>query len=245
MTKKPRKPRDLRAFSLLELSISIAIISIILGGAAVVLTKKIEDSQATENAERMDEIATAIISFQERTGYLPCPASLTVVPGNASFGREVNSGDCTYTSAPAGTSRIETSGGSGVYMVRGALPVYDLQLPATYAEDVYGNRYTYSVMQLLAESATYSAGAGAIVVKNRQGNNIITDGAFIVVSHGKEGEGAYRAKTGAQKAACGSTTLDSDNCDADVTFVEGILNDQVTGASYYSDTIRWRSKTSL
>lgn len=244
--KLPRWQRIWRGFTLLELSISIAVIGIMLGSTAVVLSDKIDGSQVEESKERIDEITEALIAYKVRNGNLPCPASLTTVPGNAAFGREVNSGDCTYTSAPAGTSRIETTGGSGIFMLRGAVPVYDLLLPPSYAADMYGNLYTYSVMQPLTEEGTFDDGAAAIVVKNAGGTDIITDGAFVVVSHGKEGEGAYRLLSGAQTVACGATNLDIENCDADVTFIDTLpSDDQAQGANYFSDLVRWKSKPSL
>lgn len=235
--------RRIHAFSLLELAISIGIISILMGSTLVVLSKKEGDSQQEVSEDHLDAIQTALVRYKIRKGHLPCPASLTELPTVATFGREVNAGDCTYTVAPAGTSRLETAASSGVWMLTGAVPIYGLNLPDDYMQNEFGDRYTYSVMQTLTESGTFEAGVGAIAIKDSAGNDLITDGAFVVISHGADGKGAYRFESAALKAACGaSTNLDVENCDADVAFRKAPMSTTGDAANYFDDLVRWRSK---
>ncbi len=245
MPRRLPRLRRIHAFTLLELSVSIAIIGIMMGSTMVVMGNVTHENQVEVDTDRINAIVNSLIHFKERQGYLPCPAALSVTQGTAGFGKEANSGDCTYTSAPAGTSRIETVASSGIWMLKGAVPVRDLGLRDDFMRDEHGNRYTYAVMQSLTEAGTFDAGAGGIIVKDSAANSIITDGAFVVVSHGKEGEGAYSFMAGTARTACGATNLDIENCDADVTFIDTALNDTTQGATYFSDLIRWKSKQSI
>lgn len=235
-----------RAFSLLELSISLGVIAIMMSGALVLLSDVALKRAAVEADANLQEIADALVAYKDRNGYLPCPASHTVVYGSANYGRQVNGGACDYAVAPAGTTRVETEADSNVWILSGAVPVRDLLLRDAYLHDSFGNRITYSVPQSLTSPSTFDAGDGAITVLNRAGNVIVSDGAFTLVSHGKDGKGAYRESSGALKAACGATAnLDVENCDADATFRDAPLNEGEVVASYFDDTIVWKSKVDI
>lgn len=233
------------AFTLLELSVSIAIIALIMSGSLVLISNIVSKHQGTDAQIKLDKIVIALENYYQRNGHLPCPASRTDAPNTANFGKQVNSGDCTYTVAPAGTARIETVASSGLWMLVGVVPTRDLLLRDDSMNDGYGNRFTYAVAQPLADSATFDAGTGTITIKDSAGNNIITDGAYVMLSHGKTGEGAYRFNSGSQTLACGATNLDIENCDADTTFMDATFNNGTVAASFFDDYIRWKSKQSL
>lgn len=228
-----------QAFTLLEISVVIVIISLLVGFILVFVSDMVNKRRLIDTKLRIDTIVKALENYREMNEHFPCPASRTVAQSNASFGMEVNSGTCTYTSAPAGTVRVETSGGSGVWVLIGTIPTKDLMLDNNLMLDGYGNRFSYIVMQGLTEDFS---GEGALNVKDGGANDIITNGAFAVVSHGKDGKGAYLFSTGAATAACDASNLDKENCDDDYTLVDAPYNDGSTAASFFDDVIRWRSK---
>jgi prepilin-type N-terminal cleavage/methylation domain-containing protein len=237
-----RKTARKHAFTLLEMAIVVGIITIISGSIIVFARDMISKRQAIDTESKMNEIVEALEHYYQLNGHFPCPASLTAAKTATTIGQMVNSGDCTYTSAPTGTLRVETAASSGVWVLMGALPTHALSMTNEMMQDGYGNRFSYIVMQTLTEASTFAAGAGALTIKDGPTNNIITDGAFVVFSHGSDGTGSYLHDKGTLKTACGAANLDTENCDWDVTFVDAPYNNGSVAANYFDDFIRWKSK---
>lgn len=224
----------------------MAIIGLMMSGVMVTMSNIVQTQAEAAAATDMREIADALRAYRIRTGHLPCPASYSTVYGSAEYGRQVNAGDCTYTVAPAGTTRVETSTGSGIWVLTGTVPIRDLLMRDTFLKDQYGDRITYSVAQLLTASGTYDDNDGVITIKDSGGNDAITEGAYVLISHGKDGKGAYREGTGSLKVACGATAnVDVENCNGDTVFIDAMFNDGQVVASYYDDTLIWKTKWDL
>lgn len=228
----------------MELTVVIGMVGIILGAIFVFVKDMIAKRRAIDTELRIEAVIEALEHYQDLNGHFPCPASRSDVVGAAAFGKEANSGDCTYTAAPSGTLRVETAVSSGIWVLIGVLPVKDLGLSSDMIRDGYNNRFSYAVMQSAAEMSTFNAGVGGLIIKDGGGNNIITDGAYVVISHGYDEIGAYDFPNGTLKSACGATNLDIENCDWDVTFVDAPYNNGSVAANYFDDFIRWSSKAS-
>ena len=168
----PTRLKMVRAFTLLELSVSLAIIGLMMSGVMVMMSNVVKTQAEAAAATDIREIADALRAYRIRNGHLPCPASYTTVYGSAEYGRQVNAGDCTYTVAPAGTTRVETAVGSGIWVLTGAVPVRDLLMRDTFLKNQYGDRITYSVAQLLTDSGTYDDNPGVITIKDSGGRGI-------------------------------------------------------------------------
>lgn len=243
----PHEPQRTRSgFTLLELSVSIGIIALMLSGTLTIMSDFAVKQESIRTKDDLQVISDALVAYKDRNGRLPCPASQTVVYGSASYGRQVNAGDCSYTTAPTGTTRTETAASSGKWVLSGAVPVRDLLLRDSFMKDKFGNRYTYVVPQELANASTFSSGEAVINVKRSTGDDVALDGAFALISHGQDGKGAYREGSGALKQACGaSTNLDVANCTPGATIMDAPFNDGQVEASYFDDTVVWKSKVDI
>jgi prepilin-type N-terminal cleavage/methylation domain-containing protein len=68
-------------FSLVELAVAVAIIALLLAGALIPLSAQIEVRTVADSRRSMESIREAIIGFAQANGRLPCPAEGTVPAG--------------------------------------------------------------------------------------------------------------------------------------------------------------------
>ncbi|MBU6140914.1 MAG: type II secretion system GspH family protein [Proteobacteria bacterium] len=131
----------LKAYSLIELSIVLVIISVLVAGAMTVSLESLKsDRQLITKEERMGKVYKMLINYLKINSALPCPASLTKIKSvDSSYGDVV---DCTSASNN---------------YIRGAVPTKALGLPAEYAEDGFGSKIIYFVDRRFTIAAVLSA----------------------------------------------------------------------------------------
>src|SRR5690606_6228451 len=112
-------------YSLIELSLVIAILGVILASGMNVVGRKQSADRLRTTQERMERIVDAIQEFADINRFIPCPASPSAVAGGATYG--VSS---TYTSPNCATSN-------------GSVPVRALNLSDDYMYDGWDRRFTY------------------------------------------------------------------------------------------------------
>ncbi len=144
-------------FSLIELSIIIAVFSVMMTGVLTQYTADSEKKSVGDTFNRMVTVDAALKYYLANKGHLPCPASLTKKKEDVSepanlFGRQT---DCSATK-PAGTYDKRVVDGTdsinnGDIRI-GMIPVRTLGLSDAYAFDNWGRRYTYVVPKKLAIS---------------------------------------------------------------------------------------------
>lgn len=234
-------------FSLIEMSIVLAVLGLITGGMLSISASRKENTNVIGLDKQFDAIDEAIEGYISRYGYLPCPASYTAVENTTSFGRTT---DCS-AAAPSGT--FETLTGTDTLRI-GALPVRSLMLPDKYGYDKWGTRLTYVVIKELAKSTatldgyTTSRTDGIIKVTDYAGNQVTEANtkainAYIIISHSKDKRGGYSGNGQVMKTC--SSTKDTENCDNDNTFIDSEVNESETSADFYYDFVRWKSLPSL
>ncbi len=136
-------------FSILELTIVLAIIAIIAGAGMSMATNSIKIADRIGTQEKLNTIKLALDSFAKTYGYLPCPFDRSLVPSGAAFGVENRSG--------ASCGVLISSN-----VAIGGVPVRTLGLPDSYASDAWGNKLTYGVsVGLVGDPARYPANGGA------------------------------------------------------------------------------------
>lgn len=237
--------RTLRsAFSLVELSIVLAILGVVAAAGLSVGTTIVEQQANIASNAKLEEIDKALRDYFMIYERLPCPADPTLAPGAANFGQPVNSNSCNVAGALNNT--VETNN------VRiGALPIRALGLRDREIADEFGNRYTYAVTrQHTVDKATFEASAGAIRIFDGGGGSIASDGSYIVISHGSDGKGARRYQTGtAIPVGCGAdgatAPRDVDNCDNDRDFRDARFNNGAIAENFFDDFVRWMPKFRL
>ena len=191
-----------KGFSLIELAVALAIIALLIAGALIPLSTQMDVRNSADTQRSMESIREAIIGFAQANGRLPCPALGTTPTGVAGAGTEQLSGS--------------TCAGSVGSVFFGVVPWATLGVPET---DSWGRRFSYWVSPVFADtlmSTVSSAGQspactptplptqssfalcsqGVITVNTR---NESTHAATalglalpaVIVSHGKNGFGAY------------------------------------------------------
>ena len=225
-------------YSLFELVILLLIIGLI-GGLSLSAGKIVLDvSEANDTKERLDTIRAALLLFQKTHERYPCPALPADSSVSATYGVEV-AGGCAGT-CPAGL----TCGKSAVI---GAVPFKTLRVNEEVAYDSGDNKIAYVIDKAHTHSSVYSTGSIPIIDINGNGitsSSVMGAAIFILISHGKDGKGAYD-KSGTMLTACGATGADIENCNGDDIFVHSRLNRGDIAANYYDDFIVWQTQENV
>ncbi|MBN8544145.1 MAG: tail fiber domain-containing protein [Alphaproteobacteria bacterium] len=234
------------AFSLVELSIVLAILGVMTAGGLSIGTTVVEQQANVASNTQLDSINQALQDYFKTQRRLPCPANRTLALGAAGFGNEA--GVCNAGAALAGTVSI-----GGVRI--GALPVRALGLRDRSIADEFGNRYIYAVTERHTNDVDFVSTApvyqGMITLLDGGGNTIAAGGtnsgvSYVIVSTGSDGKGGLRYQTAGAPVACGaSTNLDVQNCNDDATFRDARFNNGSVAASFFDDFVRWMPKFRL
>lgn len=220
-------------FTLVEMAIVLMIIGLLLGGLIPTLSAQKESQRINETRKQLDEINDALSGFALINGRLPCPANGTTASGNESTTGSGVSLTCTLT--------------------QGILPWATLGVNET---DGWGRRFTYRVSQgVTSNFADGADGTGAScniatgvsfqlcsvanlnVLSTSGGSNVAANVPAVVVSHGKNGLGAYPVGGGA--AISGATGDEGENADDDNIFVSK------DSSPSYDDIVIWLSPNIL
>ncbi len=231
-----------QGFSLLELAVVITILSLVIAGGLTLTTADIERKKAHNSFDELARIDAALREYVLRNNRLPCPARLDRPRTDAEYGREAT--DCADSTPPSGLTRVEYPSASGKYVRIGGVPFYDLRISDKYEADDWGNRYLYAVSESFITSVTETS-TGNITVNDDGGNTISDEIAWVVLSHGPTGKGAYRAKTATIATACNTGDKDGENCDNDGIFTDAQYNDGDVSANFFDDIMRWKTRVNL
>jgi len=209
---RPTMKRYNVGFTLIEMAIVLMIVGLLLGGLLVPLSMQIEQRNITDTQKTLSEIKEAIIGYAIVNGRLPCPAK-----SNRPTGSDPLAGvaDCTLT--------------------RGVLPWATLGVNET---DAWGRRFSYTASNPFIVSTFTLATAGTLTVKSASGgSDIATSIPAIIVSHGKNGLGAY-APSGSQI----STSSDPDEVENSNTGTVFVSHETTTT---FDDLVQWISPNIL
>jgi prepilin-type N-terminal cleavage/methylation domain-containing protein len=199
-----------RGFTLAELAIVLVIVALLVGSLLVPLSTQIDSRNLADTRRALAEIRETILGYAVVNGRLPCPALANVASGAAGAGLE------------------GTRDASGCTNIAGVVPWATLGVAET---DAWGRRYSYRVTRAftkkavpppdisecpvplppLPQSAAFalcSPGDMSVLV-TVGGAKIATAVPAVVVSHGKNGKGAYTV-LGTQTAS-GADADEQDN----------------------------------
>jgi prepilin-type N-terminal cleavage/methylation domain-containing protein len=234
---KISRPKIKLAFSLIELSIVILIISIIAGGALTISKSSINSSKKIITKERMDEVYKALASFVAINRRLPCPALLSVAKTTSTYGDEdTTAGTCDNLTVATSTN-----------LVYGMVPIKALGLEPDMAEDGWGTKFSYVVDKRFTKASVDTSSTDgfeitqAIVpeegsaisptlidVQGPSGTSLLDDinALFVLISHGANKYGGWNATNTTQNGDSLATTDEQSNTgsasggsDFDKTFI--------------------------
>lgn len=218
MNQKPAKINQ-KAFSLIELSIVILIISVFMASFINLLGSINSTDKYAETKAKMERVADAIIKYRNKNGVLPVPARIDLLPDDQMYGYFIENSDQQNSYAP--DNMQEYLNGKMLY---GMVPFVNLGLNEEDAYDAWGNRISFiaDAYRLGGSKATRSSfkifdkSNEAIVkrmptkteVEAGQSSKTCGDGtdsvtsynqiiypcaAFVLISHGINGMGAFNA----------------------------------------------------
>ena len=228
-------PERASGFTLLELAVVMFILALLFSSLLVPLGTQVDQSNISATQKSLDDVKEALIGFALANGRLPCPADPTIATGLPT----------------AGVERATCTGAN----VNGVLPWTTLGVNET---DAWGRRYTYRVTDFFADAISPPtlgpscpppppAPAQSSFALCSQGNITVTDGSSniatnipaVVVSHGKDGYGAYTT-SGTQLPTTGAGPDELENTNANATFVSRPFTDNpaATGGAF-DDIVVW------
>lgn len=201
-------------FTLVEMAMVLLIITVLLAGLVPTISSQMEQQRTNETRKQMSEIKEALIGFALRNGRLPCAARAATPSGQP------------YSGLYAGNEYPDCNNASQADKAYGVVPWITL---GTSETDGWGNRFTYRVSSDFADAiagATYggctpspvpaqasfglcSAGYPDIYSNASKTETVANDVPVLIISHGKNGAGAY-TRQGTQRPV-GSNTDELEN----------------------------------
>jgi prepilin-type N-terminal cleavage/methylation domain-containing protein len=99
-----------KGFTLVELAVALAIIALLIAGALIPLSTQMDVRNAADTQRTMESIRDAIIGFAQANGRLPCPAAGTVPRGGTdAAGRPAGAEQLTPTTLPPPSTAVCTN----------------------------------------------------------------------------------------------------------------------------------------
>lgn len=226
-------------FSLIELSIVMAISGVLLAGFLQFYSATQQKKQYDTTKQRLSGIRTALTLYVITHGNLPCPAS----PSG-----DYSADQCANGSDPMpGVKRYNidpraylpsADGRDDVWT--GILPMKELRFDSEQIQDGWGNEFTYAVSRRLTFRNSMKGNPlplGIISVVDENGNSLLdkpNTSRYVIVSHGSTGAGAWIP--GGGRKPCAENTLDGKNCLGLNVFVVAPVSKQ-PGKNFYDDIV--------
>ncbi|MFT6332574.1 MAG: prepilin-type N-terminal cleavage/methylation domain-containing protein [Lentimonas sp.] len=130
------KKKQKKAFSLIELSVVILIISILVNGGLGISKTAINNHKTKVTNQRMDEVYSALGNFVLTNRSLPHPSPLALAVGTSEYGVS------DAVNAPNLCNAFTPVSGDVIY---GMVPAATLGLSPEYGEDGFGTKFSYVV----------------------------------------------------------------------------------------------------
>ena len=230
-------------FTILELSVVLAVVSLIVGSALAIGATRIQAAKIQDTETKMKAIVDMIDSFVQTYGFIPCPANPQALLTASDFGDGSvdGSGNCTAANlGGTGTTRI------------GVVPTRTLGLAPSVMMDGWNRRITYAMDTRFNTGAKYapSTPPGTPVtlptppyLTINMNNTLVTNQAVVVlVSYGADGHGAWKAKGGAATVVADPVPTDADELEnannANSTFVQKFRTETFDDIVYYR--VQWQ-----
>ena len=137
--------KNIKAFSLIELSIVVLILSIVASASLNLYGRKNTSDKYNETIKRMDDVLDSVAIFYKNNYIqkLPCHAAVLNDRNNSVWGF----GGQYYEYDNCTTRTQSTHVASNV--IAGQVPTGSLSLPAHYASDAWGSKLAYIIEEII------------------------------------------------------------------------------------------------
>lgn len=218
------------AFTLLEMAVVVAIIAVLITVSLSAYQTQLESVEIKNTEDKLNTIKNALDTYFKTNNRYPCPAAGNIAPGAANHG--VEAATCNPSPCPAGMV-------CGTRSVRGAVPFVTLGLSEQFAQDPWLFSISYAIDNLFTKANGNCESGGALRIFDYAGNTINTKAVYALISHGKDGAGAYVTQTGTL-LTCNTGNRDGENCDTNDTFKTSTVKTKAQVASdNFDDVVVW------
>lgn len=236
-------------FTLIELSISTAIIGLLAAGALSLFSAQYQQSRINSTKDKIKATQVALQTFISANGRLPCPAIPSMAPVAAGYGIEIMPSAIAGNACPGATA----IGGARGYA--GTLPWRSLGLSDDAGADAWQNLFHYQVSEsainnngVLTDFSTIQAMFGTMAVYSAvplAGQlNLNNPAAVVILSRGLNGLSAYN-KSGTAPAVDrrAASPMEMENANDDNNFILGQYSDD--SAIAFDDLVWFLSPAEL
>ena len=201
-------------FTLLEMSLTLGIIALVAGVGLSFASSAIEEERKELTEKRMTYVMLKIQQYADEKNQLPCPATGNIAANNIDFGIGIGTG-------AAGVCTEQNTDVVG-NILSGMVPFATLGIHPIYALDGWNRKFTYVVDEDLTFPGTDGVNGYLDVTNPTNGDIQIQDesnvsvtgsenAAIVLISHGKNGHGAWPAKGTTRINATNEGTHEIDN----------------------------------
>jgi prepilin-type N-terminal cleavage/methylation domain-containing protein len=231
-------------FTLVELAVAMVIIGLLLAAAMIPLTTQVELRNAADTRHTLDQIKDAVIGFAQVNGRLPCPANGAIAAGASNAGVEavsaVAGNPCTasFGVIPWSTLGVQESDAWGRRFSYRVSPAFaDTNAALTWATSTTTSPVSLALQSPnCIPSPTPSTPAsfalctlGDLAVLNptdtiKAPTTAVSTGVpAIIISHGKNGYGAYQSNGIQIAGTSGSHEAANNSGGADSSTLAGLI----------------------
>ncbi|MFZ9181488.1 MAG: type II secretion system protein [Rickettsiales bacterium] len=197
------------AYTLLELSIVIAIMAVMMTGAIGISVSTFNNTKKIATEMKLRQLYNAVGKFLLINKRMPCPARLNLTINDNGYGEEVGNG-----SGCSGFTGVYQGANSNHFY--GMIPMKSLGLPLEFSRDEYGSKISYIIDDRFTRSfqdvpnfsnpsfGTVGNYGVAFNIKEKPPSSGKLDSAgaiMIIMSHGKNKFGAFNDNSTTQNTA--------------------------------------------
>jgi prepilin-type N-terminal cleavage/methylation domain-containing protein len=181
-----------KGFTLAEVAVVVVIVALLLAGLMIPLGTQIELKNTAETQRSMDQIKEAMIGFALANGRLPCPADGSIAAGAANAGAEQCANAFGVVPwAALGVAETDAWGRRFSYWVS---PIFTDAVGTTFNTAGQSPTCTPTPTPVQSSFALCSLGNMTVNTRNDGTHATVAIGPtvpVVIVSHGKNGYGAY------------------------------------------------------
>lgn len=231
------KQSRIRGYTLIELSIVVAILGIILGTGLAFYNRYLEANKHEVTDERLAEIEQALYDFYIINGHFPCPADGSLAPGNANYGIDHETAGGDYANGECDDDSSDLPNHTGT------VPTRTLNLPDEYMLDGWGRRFTYRIATGMGSQADFESDApvypGNLTIQNLDGNQLTANAVYVVISHGVNGSYSWLLSGAASGFTGDANEVENAPTNANDTYVYG------PSTQAYDDVVAFKVKSNF